>query len=77
MSFYPAKIKRGRGSYYGGNADWWNQGDWSVWLGSVGWNFCYYNSWAEDDGGLSPPVDVILYNVIGFDVKAWDPGAHL
>jgi hypothetical protein len=69
------------GSSFSGDADWWNTygsyavaGDQSL---NGSWNFWYENSWTSDIGGNEAPNDVILSHVIGFDVKAWDPGAPI
>jgi hypothetical protein len=58
---------------YNGNWDYWAMGDESLhWTPGTGVGEFY---WQFSANGY--PEDIILTHVIGFDVKAWDPGAPI
>ena len=54
----------------GGTADYWNQSQPFIWLSNAN-----SATGSFGDGTCTRVDDIILTNVIGFDVKVWDPGA--
>ena len=54
----------------GGTADYWNESQPFIWLSNAN-----SATGSFGDGTCTRVDDIILTNVIGFDVKVWDPGA--